>query len=200
MKHLISVLSQSYSSTTQYKVKLFTIKSLNEYNNFRCVIRLSDFAWSLLMVLLYYLSLFRFLLQIFGGRYFYIHAYKSLTHGIANMDVLIVIATTISYLYSVVILLIAILNRWQHSPRTVFETSPMLLVFVSLGRWLEHIAKVKHCFLFLPVWFIHFNQIFWTINVHLKNLLLFCRSTFVNSLSYLSIYQSWHAFTILQYV
>ncbi|CAH8599741.1 unnamed protein product [Schistosoma haematobium] len=82
-------------------------------------------------------------IQIFGGRYFYIHAYKSLTHGIANMDVLIVIATTISYLYSVVILLIAILNRWQHSPRTVFETSPMLLVFVSLGRWLEHIAKGK---------------------------------------------------------
>ncbi|CAI2730735.1 unnamed protein product [Schistosoma spindalis] len=82
-------------------------------------------------------------IQIFGGRYFYIHAYKSLTHGIANMDVLIVIATTIAYLYSVVILLIAILNRWQHSPRTVFETSPMLLVFVSLGRWLEHIAKGK---------------------------------------------------------
>ncbi|XP_018652277.1 putative copper-transporting atpase 1, 2 (copper pump 1,2) [Schistosoma mansoni] len=82
-------------------------------------------------------------IQIFGGRYFYIHAYKSLKHGIANMDVLIVIATTIAYLYSVVILLIAILNRWQHSPRTVFETSPMLLVFVSLGRWLEHIAKGK---------------------------------------------------------
>ncbi|TNN07933.1 Copper-transporting ATPase 1, partial [Schistosoma japonicum] len=82
-------------------------------------------------------------IQIFGGRYFYIHAYKSLTHGIANMDVLIVMATTIAYLYSVIILLIAIFNQWQHSPRTVFETSPMLLVFVSLGRWLEHIAKGK---------------------------------------------------------
>ncbi|CAH8517667.1 unnamed protein product [Schistosoma turkestanicum] len=82
-------------------------------------------------------------IQIFGGRYFYIHAYKSLIHGIANMDVLIVMATTIAYSYSVVILFIAILNQWQHSPRTVFETSPMLLVFVSLGRWLEHIAKGK---------------------------------------------------------
>ncbi|KAK4470804.1 hypothetical protein MN116_006324 [Schistosoma mekongi] len=82
-------------------------------------------------------------IQVFGGRYFYIHAYKSLRHGIANMDVLIVMATTIAYSYSVIILLVAIFNQWQHSPRTVFETSPMLLVFVSLGRWLEHIAKGK---------------------------------------------------------
>ncbi|CAH8588786.1 unnamed protein product [Heterobilharzia americana] len=82
-------------------------------------------------------------IQIFGGRYFYIHAYKSVRHGMANMDVLIVMATTIAYAYSVIILLIAVINQWPHSPRTVFETSPMLFVFVSLGRWLEHIAKGK---------------------------------------------------------
>ncbi|KER27082.1 hypothetical protein T265_05781 [Opisthorchis viverrini] len=82
-------------------------------------------------------------IQTLGGRYFYVQAYKSISHGMANMDVLIVMATTIAYLYSVIILLIAIAFQWPTSPRTVFETSPMLFVFVSLGRWLEHIAKGK---------------------------------------------------------
>ncbi|VDP92917.1 unnamed protein product [Echinostoma caproni] len=82
-------------------------------------------------------------IQTIGGRYFYVQAYKSLTHGMANMDVLIVMATSIAYAYSVVVLLIAMIGRWPTSPRTVFETSPMLFVFVSLGRWLEHVAKEK---------------------------------------------------------
>ncbi|CAL8074144.1 unnamed protein product [Calicophoron daubneyi] len=82
-------------------------------------------------------------IQTFGGRYFYVQAYKSLSHGMANMDVLIVMATSIAYGYSIIILSIAVIYQWPTSPRTVFETSPMLFVFVSLGRWLEHIAKGK---------------------------------------------------------
>ena len=81
--------------------------------------------------------------QTFAARKYYINTLAAIKHRSLNMDVLIVMATSISYLYSILIVVWAMAVRTEHSPRTFFETPPMLITFVSLGRWLEHIAKGK---------------------------------------------------------
>jgi P-type Cu+ transporter len=80
---------------------------------------------------------------LFGGRNFYAQSWRAIRHRTANMDVLVVLATSIAYAYSVSVIVLAILLGWPSSPMTFFDVPPMLLLFISLGRWLEYKAKVS---------------------------------------------------------
>lgn len=81
--------------------------------------------------------------QVIGAKAFYSQAIAAIKNGRSNMDVLILLSTSIGYGYSLIILLYFILIQADYSPRTFFDIPPMLFTFVSLGRWLEHIARGK---------------------------------------------------------
>ncbi|KAF9565859.1 Cu-transporting P-type ATPase [Agrocybe pediades] len=82
--------------------------------------------------------------QFWVGEKFYRNAYKSLKHGSATMDVLVVLGTSSAYFYSVCSMVAALFNTTpDYRPHQFFETSTMLFMFVSLGRYLENKAKGK---------------------------------------------------------
>ncbi|KAL9600797.1 MAG: hypothetical protein Q9219_002935 [cf. Caloplaca sp. 3 TL-2023] len=75
------------------------------------------------------------------GKRFYVSAYKSLSHGTPTMDVLVVLGTSAAFFFSIGAMLVSILFPPHSRPSTVFDTSTMLISFITLGRWLENRAK-----------------------------------------------------------
>lgn len=75
------------------------------------------------------------------GKRFYVTSLKSLRHRAPTMDVLIMLGTSAAFFYSVFTMVFAIFMEPHHRPSTVFDTSTMLITFITLGRWLENRAK-----------------------------------------------------------
>ncbi|GAB4840915.1 serine/threonine protein kinase Ran1 [Ancistrocladus abbreviatus] len=81
------------------------------------------------------------IVQFVVGKRFYLAAWRALRNGSTNMDVLVALGTTASYVYSFCALLYgAFTGFWCP---TYFETSAMLITFVLLGKYLESLAKGK---------------------------------------------------------
>jgi P-type Cu+ transporter len=75
------------------------------------------------------------------GRRFYVSAYKSVKHGSPTMDVLVVLGTSCAFFFSVFAMLVSFLVPPHNRPSTIFDTSTMLITFITLGRFLENRAK-----------------------------------------------------------
>lgn len=82
--------------------------------------------------------------QFWIGQKFYRNAFKALKHRSPTMDVLIMLGTSAAYFYSLFAMLFAAFNTTPgFRPFVFFDTSTMLIMFISLGRWLENRAKGK---------------------------------------------------------
>lgn len=75
------------------------------------------------------------------GKRFYISSYKSLKHGSPTMDVLVTLGTSAAFFFSIAAMIVSIFIPPHTRPSTVFETSSMLITFITLGRYLENRAK-----------------------------------------------------------
>ncbi|KAJ0167355.1 Copper-transporting ATPase 2 [Colletotrichum tanaceti] len=75
------------------------------------------------------------------GRRFYISGWKSIKHGSPTMDVLVILGTSCAFFFSIMAMLVSFLFPPHNRPATIFDTSTMLITFVTLGRFLENRAK-----------------------------------------------------------
>ena len=75
------------------------------------------------------------------GRRFYKSAWKSIKHGSPTMDVLVTLGTSAAFFFSCAAMLVSIFTEPHSRPATIFDTSTMLITFITLGRFLENRAK-----------------------------------------------------------
>ncbi|KAH7375629.1 copper-transporting ATPase RAN1 [Plectosphaerella cucumerina] len=75
------------------------------------------------------------------GKRFYVSGWKSIKHGSPTMDVLVILGTSCAFFYSVIGMIVSFVFPPHTRPGTIFDTSTMLITFVTLGRYLENSAK-----------------------------------------------------------
>ncbi|KAK6201310.1 copper-transporting ATPase [Scheffersomyces amazonensis] len=149
------------SSSTQLKM-LSRIKEINYWriNFLQClgfgipIIAMSNTQkyefWSNLILFpgLYWVSLLQFILAIHvqfkNGATFNTKFIYFIRNGGKNatMDVLVCISSSVSFLFSVISIILSVWSGQQVSPpKLLFDTSTMLIMFISFGKWLENKAK-----------------------------------------------------------
>lgn len=76
--------------------------------------------------------------QFYVGWQFYLGAYKSIRFGRANMDVLIMLGSSVAY-FSSLLVTVGIIDN----PNVYFETGAAIITLIRLGKYLETLARGK---------------------------------------------------------
>ncbi len=76
--------------------------------------------------------------QFYTGWDYYVGAFKSLRNKTTNMDVLIVMGSSVAYFYSIAVLLFPVLGSHVY-----FETSAVIITLIKFGKLLEARTKGK---------------------------------------------------------
>lgn len=91
-------------------------------------------------------ALIQFLLAlpiIFIYRNYFISGFKHLIHRAPNMDTLISLGSLFSILYGIYAMFMISLGYTEYHMYLYFESASMILVFVSIGKYLEGLSKKK---------------------------------------------------------
>lgn len=81
--------------------------------------------------------------QFYVGRDFYLGAFRSLRVRFANMDVLVAMSTSVSYFFSVAVMLLLTFGSNLLGGHVYFETSATIITLVMVGHWIESRAKTR---------------------------------------------------------
>ncbi len=79
----------------------------------------------------------------FGGREFYVNAWKRIRHGSANMDTLVALSTGIAFLFSAFNTFFpSILESRGLETHVYYESAVIIITLILLGRYLEEKARL----------------------------------------------------------
>jgi Cu+-exporting ATPase len=81
--------------------------------------------------------------QFYVGLDYYIHGYKAIRNGTANMDVLVAMGSSIAFFYSLVVTIAISIGISTVGAHVYFETAAVIITLIKLGKVLEMRAKTR---------------------------------------------------------
>ncbi len=82
------------------------------------------------------------IIMVINGKFF-VNGFRGVLHGAPNMDTLVALGSGVSFIYSLVLLILLLFKEDPDMPDFYFESAGMILVLITLGKMLEAYSKGK---------------------------------------------------------